>query len=86
MIGRPEREDGASSGGSSSNPAQTFSKRGFRSRNGRLSNVVVIEVNKNNLSKTWPYLRSCIYNASFIAIDLVRSYPSQYCVFAKFLA
>ncbi|EJW86356.1 CAF1 family ribonuclease [Wuchereria bancrofti] len=50
-----------------------LSKSSFRSRKGYLSNIVVIEVNKENLSVTWPYLLLSIRNASFISLDLELS-------------
>ncbi|VIO94710.1 Uncharacterized protein BM_BM6892 [Brugia malayi] len=51
----------------------SLSKSSFRSRKGYLSNIVVIEVNKENLSITWPYLLLSIRNASFISLDLELS-------------
>uniref|UniRef100_A0A0R3RI86 C3H1-type domain-containing protein n=1 Tax=Elaeophora elaphi TaxID=1147741 RepID=A0A0R3RI86_9BILA len=51
----------------------SHSRSSFRSRKGYLSNIVVIEVNKENLNITWPYLLLCIRNASFISLDLELS-------------
>ncbi|VDK81797.1 unnamed protein product [Litomosoides sigmodontis] len=49
------------------------SRSSFRSRKGCISNIVVIEVNKENLNITWPYLLLSIRNASFISLDLELS-------------
>ncbi|EFO22525.1 hypothetical protein LOAG_05962 [Loa loa] len=51
----------------------SLSKSSFRSHKGRLSHIVVIEVNKGNLNITWPYLLLSIRNASFISLDLELS-------------
>ncbi|KAM3718640.1 Target of EGR1 protein [Dirofilaria immitis] len=51
----------------------SLSRNNFRSRKGYLSNIVVIEVNKENLNITWPYLLVSIRNASFISLDLELS-------------
>ncbi|CAG9531799.1 unnamed protein product [Cercopithifilaria johnstoni] len=51
----------------------SHSRSSFRNRKGYLSNIVVIEVNKENLSITWPYLLLSIRNASFISLDLELS-------------
>ncbi|OZC07279.1 hypothetical protein X798_05699 [Onchocerca flexuosa] len=51
----------------------SLSRNSFRSRKGYLSNIVVIEVNKENLNLTWPYLLVSLRNASFISLDLELS-------------
>ncbi|VBB27199.1 unnamed protein product [Acanthocheilonema viteae] len=51
----------------------SHSRSSFRSHKGYLSNIVVIEVNKENLNITWPYLLLSIRHASFLSIDLELS-------------
>ncbi|KHN74739.1 Target of EGR1 protein 1 [Toxocara canis] len=46
---------------------------GLRTQQGRLSKIVVLEVNSENLDSIWPYLLVCIKNSSFISLDLELS-------------
>uniref|UniRef100_A0A915PLE6 C3H1-type domain-containing protein n=1 Tax=Setaria digitata TaxID=48799 RepID=A0A915PLE6_9BILA len=51
----------------------SLSKSSFRTHKGHLSNIIVIDVNKENLKAIWPYLLVSIRNASFISLDLELS-------------
>lgn len=62
-------------GDASSNIAfkHEMAQRGLRTQRGRLSRIAVVEVNRENLNTIWPYLLTCIRNASFISVDLELS-------------
>uniref|UniRef100_A0A0N5AHN8 C3H1-type domain-containing protein n=1 Tax=Syphacia muris TaxID=451379 RepID=A0A0N5AHN8_9BILA len=45
----------------------------FRSATGRLSSIIVTEINKNNYERLWPLMMISIKEASFISIDLELS-------------
>ncbi|VDN04596.1 unnamed protein product [Thelazia callipaeda] len=50
-----------------------FPSRFFRTRKGRLSKIIIIEVNNKNFGTVWPKLLDSVTNATFISIDLELS-------------